>query len=83
MFHESAGRHVTLDELNAEWERVQDTLPDDLALRMRRALSWLERAEKEADDDDAAFTFYQIAFNAALSSTGSGQTPRKDQEGTP
>ena len=32
---------------------------------MRRALSWLERAEKEADDDDAAFTFYWIAFNAA------------------
>ena len=57
--------HVTFDELNAEWERVQDTLPDDLALRMRRALSWLARAENETDDDDAAFIFYWIAFNAA------------------
>ena len=57
--------HATFENLNAEWERVQDTLPDLLALRMRRALSWLERAEKETDDDDAAFIFYWIAFNAA------------------
>lgn len=58
-------RQVTLESLNAEWEQVQGTLPDELALRIRRALSWLERAEKEADDDDAAFIFYWIAFNAA------------------
>ena len=57
--------HVTLESLSAEWERVQDSLPDNLALRMRRALSWLKRAEKETDDDDAAFIFYWIAFNAA------------------
>ena len=57
--------HVTLESLSAEWERVQDSLPDNLALRMRRALSWLERAEKETNDDDAAFIFYWIAFNAA------------------
>ena len=38
--------HVTLESLSAEWERVQDSLPDNLALRMRRALSWLERAEE-------------------------------------
>ncbi len=57
---------VTVDGLNAEWERVQEMLPDNLALRMRRALSWLERAENEKDtDDDAAFIFYWIAFNAA------------------
>ena len=39
---------------------------DDLNLRLRRALSWLERAEKEsqAEDFDAAFIFYWIAFNA-------------------
>ncbi len=29
------------------------------------ALSWLHRAEQEADDDDARFIFLWIAFNAA------------------
>ena len=38
---------------------------EDLALRMRRAKSWLERAKLEANDRDAAFIFYWIAFNAA------------------
>ena len=57
--------NVTHESLNAEWERVHNALPDALALRMRRALSWLERAEKEAGDDAAAFIFYWIAFNAA------------------
>ena len=57
---------ITFDELNEEWERVRDTLPDTLGLRMRRALSWLGRAEQEKErDHDAAFIFYWIAFNAA------------------
>ena len=43
---------------------------DPLLTRMRRAISWLGRAEKEtadpdAADPDAAFIFYWIAFNAA------------------
>ena len=37
---------------------------EQLNLRLRRALSWLERAEKEGDDCDAAFLFHWIAFNA-------------------
>lgn len=32
--------------------------------RMRRAASWLTRAEQEPNDPDAAFIFYWIAFNA-------------------
>ena len=35
-----------------------------LTLRIRRALSWIERGEREQDDPDAAFIFYWIAFNA-------------------
>jgi len=54
------------EELNAEWERIQETLPGSLWLRMRRSLSWLDRAEQERDrDHNAAFIFYWIAFNAA------------------
>ncbi len=56
----------SFDELNAEWEQVRRELPDALGLRMRRALSWLGRAEQERETDhDAAFIFYWIAFNAA------------------
>ena len=72
-------QHVTLESLTAEWERVQATLPDNLALRMRRALSWLERAEKETDDDDAAFIFYWIAFNAAYARDRSSDFERRER----
>ena len=58
-------QNVTHETLDAEWERVRETLPPDLSLRMRRSMSWLKRAEQERDsDDDAAFIFYWIAFNA-------------------
>ncbi|MDE2766044.1 MAG: HEPN domain-containing protein [Chloroflexota bacterium] len=55
----------TAAQLAKQWEGVHDGFPNTLNLRMRRALSWIERAEKEADDPDAAFIFYWIAFNAA------------------
>ena len=51
--------------LHAEWELIENRLPQHLGLRVHRAMSWLERAEKESDDPDAAFIFYWIAFNAA------------------
>lgn len=38
---------------------------DSLGLRVHRAISWIERAERETDDADAAFVFYWIAFNSA------------------
>ena len=56
---------LTFEAPDAKWLEVRGGLPDKLRLRMRRALSWIERAEKEKDDDDAAFIFYWIAFNAA------------------
>ncbi|WP_440223021.1 hypothetical protein ACQQ2N_18380 [Dokdonella sp. MW10] len=34
-------------------------------IRLHRAISWLARAEAEADDHDARFVFLWIAFNAA------------------
>ncbi len=37
----------------------------NLALRVHRALSWLERAERTVDDPDSKFIFLWIAFNAA------------------
>ena len=71
-------RPKSAEELDAKWRRCPwyhkpsgspGELPhprDDLNLRLRRALSWLTRAEKEYDarDFDAAFIFYWIGFNA-------------------
>lgn len=39
--------------------------PESLSLRAHRALSWLNRAEQEEEDDDARFLFLWISFNAA------------------
>ena len=37
------------------------------SIRIHRALSWLDRAEKEIDDPDAGFIFYWVSFNANYS----------------
>ena len=42
----------------------RDSYHPNLALRVHRALSWLNRAE-QADDPDGRFIFLWIAFNAA------------------
>lgn len=42
----------------------RDNYPENLGLRVHRALSWLNRAEQE-DDLDSRFIFLWIAFNAA------------------
>ena len=57
---------LTYAELDAKRESFFPSDDEsDLGLRMRRAISWLERAEREKDDPDAAFIFYWISFNAA------------------
>ncbi len=61
----SNSQAITYEILQAEWERVKGNLPERLGLRVHRALSWVERAEMEREDPDAAFIFYWIAFNAA------------------
>lgn len=44
---------------------IRDGFPPSLALRVHRALSWLNRSEQETDDHDARFIFLWIAFNSA------------------
>lgn len=43
----------------------RDSQPEDLRVRIQRAISWLERAEQEPDDADERFVFLWIALNAA------------------
>ncbi len=55
--------HAAADLLEKFWKR-RDHLPEPLALRVYRAISWLKRSEREKDDPDAAFLFQWISFNA-------------------
>jgi hypothetical protein len=43
---------------------IRDALPQNLSLRIHRALSWLNCAEQK-EDDDSNFIFLWISFNAA------------------
>ena len=52
-------------DLKARQRRERGDHSPSVALRVHRALSWLDRAEKERTDDDARFVFLWIAFNAA------------------
>lgn len=52
------------DTLKQRHRLRRDVEPENLRLRIHRALSWLHRAE-QADDLDGKFIFLWIAFNAA------------------
>ena len=45
----------------------RENYTDEFSIRIHRALSWINRAEKKDEDIDACFIFYWIAFNAAYS----------------
>jgi hypothetical protein len=51
--------------LKARQRLERDSHPPNLALRVHRSLSWLNRAEQVAEDRDGQFIFLWIAFNAA------------------
>ncbi|MCE9830530.1 HEPN domain-containing protein [Vibrio diabolicus] len=52
------------ERLKTKHREVRDQHPRSLAIRVHRALSWLNKAE-QSDDLDSQFIFYWIAFNAA------------------
>lgn len=66
---------LTAATLEKKWKsnRYAEQRENPFNLRMRRATSWLARAEQEQDDPDAAFIFYWIAFNAAYSGNIAGE----------
>ncbi|MCY4528638.1 MAG: hypothetical protein OXD46_06370 [Chloroflexi bacterium] len=69
----------TLDSLTAKRDLIEDSLSTDMRTRVRRVLSWLERARQEEDDKDGAFMFYWIAFEAVYAEwTREAQTQRED-----
>lgn len=56
---------TTYEDLQKTYEACEKALDYDLSVRLRRSLSWLQRAERETDDIDASFIFHWISFNAA------------------
>ena len=66
----------TLASLRDKRDKVADRLSPDAAARARRALSWLERAQQETEDADAAFIFHWIAFSAVCAEYGGGSDPQ-------
>ena len=55
---------LAAEDLLDEFWRRKSSLPDPLALRVYRAISWLKRSEQEKEDPDAAFLFQWVSFNA-------------------
>jgi len=58
----------------------RDSYSQNLSLRVHRALSWLDRAERCEDDDDARFIFLWIAFNAAYANEIGDRERSPDQQ---
>ena len=60
---------------------VPEGAPETWRIRIHRAISWLDRAEREADDPDAGFIFLWIAFNAAYARVLGIEEPSRKQLG--
>ena len=71
---------LTAAELKAREARESDSYPQNLGLRVHRAISWIQRAEMAVGDPDIAFTCSWIAFNAAYAEDKAepDDTPERD-----
>lgn len=56
---------MNYETLKRRHRAERDGYPQATSLRLHRALSWLDRSEQCAGDEDAQFIFLWIAFNAA------------------
>ncbi|WP_062565194.1 HEPN domain-containing protein [Pseudoalteromonas shioyasakiensis] len=52
-------------ELKEKQRKLRDNFPEGLALRVHRALSWLDKSEQCNQDLDCQFIFLWVSFNAA------------------
>lgn len=64
--------------LKQKHKSVQEQLSEANNIRIHRALKWLERSEKESNDDDAQFIFLWISFNAAYAEELGHQRSERD-----
>ena len=59
--------HTPGEYLKDKQRRLRSDFGRDFGTRVHRAISWLQRAEKETGDPDAQFIFLWISFNSAYS----------------
>lgn len=71
---------IPFEDLKSKQRELRDSFPQDMGLRVHRAISWLGRAEREKDDQDAAFIFLWIAFNAAYADQSCPVEDRRPSE---
>ena len=69
---------LNFEKLKKKQRKIRPSFSELIGLRIHRCLSWLDRAEQEGSDYDAAFIFLWISFNAAYAeevfeSIGHGQ----------
>ena len=67
----------TIESLRAKQSQLRGNDKRNLKLRVHRALSWMERGQKEAADPDAAFIFHWIGFEALCSEQSRPTTKKK------
>lgn len=53
------------ETLKTKQRAIRHKFPETMGLRVHRAISWIGRSEMCQDDNDAAFIFLWISFNAA------------------
>jgi hypothetical protein len=70
---------VNHQSLKARQRLERHNYPANLTLRVHRALSWLDRAER-SEDNDARFIFLWIAFNAAYATEIDERSRLSEQE---
>ena len=69
MNSETSGGIPSLESLRTKKNELRESGKVNLSVRMRRALSWTERGQKEMErnDPDAAFIFHWIGFDSICS----------------
>ena len=67
------------DALKQRHRAIRDGQDANAGTRLHRAISWLARAEQEADDPDACFIFQWVALNAAYAREFSREDSERDR----
>lgn len=75
---QSSDETVTSRRLKAKYKDAEERYAKPMQLRLHRSISWLKRAELEAQDYDAQFIFLWIAFNAAYARELGAETHERD-----
>jgi hypothetical protein len=55
-------------------------VPEELAIRLHRSISWLKCAEQQSGDPDVMFITQWIAFNACYAIELNGQSQKTERE---